>query len=88
MERTRMKKKRNERSTSKENMKSMSSFGLLPCLKKQGNKIFTKTGNNLLTNQQNYDTDDLKNQLNTYKSRIYIQNYKLLSSKKLLIVLY
>jgi hypothetical protein len=81
MERTRMKQKRNERGNSKENLKPSYSCKLLPCLKKQGNKLFSKTGNNLLTNQQNYDTDELKNQLNTCKSRIYMQNYKLLSLK-------
>lgn len=76
-----MKQKRNERGISKENSKPSYSCKLLPCLKQQGNKLFSKTGNNLLTNQQNYDTDELKNQLNTCKSRIYMQNYKLLSLK-------
>ena len=76
-----MKQKSNERGISKENSKPSYSCKLLPCLKKQGNKLFSKTGNNLLTNQQNYDTDELKNQLNTCKSRIYMQNYKLLSLK-------
>ena len=76
-----MKYKRNEKSNSKENINSSNSFKLLPCLKKQGNKIFSRAGDNLLTNQKSYDTDDLKNQLNTCKSRIYMQNYKLLSLK-------
>ena len=81
MERTRTKQKRNEKSFSKENLNSTNSYKLLPCLKKQGNKIFSRTGSNLLTNQKNFDTDDLKNQLSTCKSRIYMQNYKLLSLK-------
>lgn len=81
MERTQRIKKRNLRSYSKEDLKSSSSYNLLPCLKIQGNKLLTKRGNNVLTNQQYYETDNLKNQLNICKTQYYLYNYDFLSLK-------
>lgn len=74
-------RRRNLKSYSKEDLKSSSSYNLLPCLKKQGNKILTNRENNLFTNQKYYDTDNLKNQLNICKTQFYLHNYNFHSLK-------
>ena len=56
------------------NLKPSKSYSLLPCLKKHGNKLFSKKGSELLTNQQFNDSDNLKTQLINCKAKMYEQN--------------
>lgn len=60
--------------TRKNNLKPSKSYSLLPCLKKHGNKLFSKKGSELLTNQQFNDSDNLKTQLINCKAKMYEQN--------------
>ena len=60
--------------TRKNNLKPSKSYSLLPCLKKHGNKLFSKKGSELLTNQQFNDSDNLKTQLINSKAKMYEQN--------------
>ena len=66
---------------SKEKLKSSKSYGILPCLKKANNKLYSKRGSNLLINQQYNDPDNLKQTLNTCKARMFEQNKNFLSLK-------
>ena len=60
--------------TRKNNLKPSKSYSLLPCSKKHGNKLFSKKGSELLTNQQFNDSDNLKTQLINCKAKMYEQN--------------
>ena len=60
--------------TRKNVLKPSKSYSLLPCLKKHGNKLFSKKGSELLTNQQFNDSDNLKTQLINCKAKMYEQN--------------
>ena len=60
--------------TRKNDLKPSKSYSLLPCLKKHGNKLFSKKGSELLTNQQFNDSDNLKTQLINCKAKMYEQN--------------
>jgi chromosome segregation protein len=60
--------------TRKNNLKPSKSYSLLQCLKKHGNKLFSKKGSELLTNQQFNDSDNLKTQLINCKAKMYEQN--------------
>ena len=61
--------------TRKNNLKPSKSYSLLPCLKKHGNKLFSKKGSELLTNQQFNDSDNLKTQLINFKAKMYEINF-------------
>ena len=69
------------RSNLKEKKRSKKSYNLIPYLKKANNKLFSKRGSDLLLNQQLNDPDDLKQQLNTCKAKMYEQNRNYLSLK-------
>ena len=58
----------------KDNLKKSKSFNMLPCLKKHGNKLFSKKGSDLLINQQDNDPDNLKQELVICKNRMFQQN--------------
>ena len=72
---------RKERKYQKDNLKKSRSFNMLPCLKKHGNKLFSKRGSDLLINQQDNDPDNLKQELIVCKNRMFQQNYNYLSLK-------
>ena len=76
-----MRSPRHVRSNFKENKKSSKAYNLIPYLKKANNKLFSKRGSDLLLNQQLNDPDDLKQQLNTCKAKMYEQNRNFLSLK-------
>ena len=69
------------KNTLKEIHKTPKNLELLPILKKANNKLFKKNGSDLFANQQYYDPDILKQQLNSCKTKLQEQSSYYLSLK-------